>query len=664
MGDRRIFGRLDKNTLQMELIHSYDSTMSTLFLPNASPDMSAPGDHVSQCYDQPGLWQFNPTPDTDPSFQPRPHTGIGSHSFQSPRPDISEIVACASEQALDKNVFHARVKWAAGQQQIENAKLKDLVASQTKELEELRLQMTAYKDMIGLFAMEYKELKGASADEEPLSVVTATLRPAPNPRNRADYPAVPFWIREEYAQSLRDANKGETNGEAKSMEPAARRGRPPNDSIDQAIDNSKSSAFLHNADGTRISKEALRHLSWRARMLWISLNKRKLAPPTFGGITTPAWDYYSRTLLNDPKLEFLLLCDDTEWKLRLWSTKAYSSWTGAHGVREKKITSVKQEPTRPLAGPSGLVNIDDEDLIHMGPDNEANDPDDIMGKMHNEDVSPDTTHSDNVDSAIVPDNKAQRPFTPRVSAIVDPFAPASALSSPTSGNSSETGTEAHTTNSTKTRLQGQDNTTNTPSASQPIAVMTETPPPAANITPTAPRDTTKSTSTQPKLMITLRPRLTLTAPAHTAGIDAADPLSPADATTSLILSGPGGRKAATLPTQGNLRLERARVGQDGNSKRKNDVKTPAAATLKRQKVSNTPAEPTHANSIRNICMRRWNEKQPGGKGLASDFDAHFKSLTDAEKEPFRQEMLSIRGAASRRKAKTAATKTSEVATVA
>ncbi|KAH8978600.1 hypothetical protein EDB86DRAFT_902600 [Lactarius hatsudake] len=170
-------------------------------------------------------------------------------------------------------------------------------------------------------------------------------------------------------------------------------------------------------------------------MLWISLDKRKLAPPTFGGLTTPAWDFYARTLLNDPKLEFLLLCDDTEWKLRLWSTKAYSCWSGVHGVREKKTTSVKQEPTatRPLAGPSDLVNIDDEDLIHMAPDNEANDPDDIMGKMHDEDVSPDTTHSDNVNSVVVPDNKALRPFTPRVSAIVDPFAPASESSSSTLG---------------------------------------------------------------------------------------------------------------------------------------------------------------------------------------------------------------------------------------
>ncbi len=31
-------------------------------------------------------------------------------------------------------------------------------------------------------------------------------------------------------------------------------------------------------------------------------------------------------------------------------------------------------------------------------------------------------------------------------------------------------------------------------------------------------------------------------------------------------------------------------------------------------------------------MHRWNEQQPGGQGLASEFDAYFKSLTDAEKE--------------------------------
>jgi hypothetical protein len=34
---------------------------------------------------------------------------------------------------------------------------------------------------------------------------------------------------------------------------------------------------------------------------------------------------------------------------------------------------------------------------------------------------------------------------------------------------------------------------------------------------------------------------------------------------------------------------------------------------------------------RNICMRRWNEKQPGGQGLVSEFDVYFKNLSEADK---------------------------------
>ena len=31
-------------------------------------------------------------------------------------------------------------------------------------------------------------------------------------------------------------------------------------------------------------------------------------------------------------------------------------------------------------------------------------------------------------------------------------------------------------------------------------------------------------------------------------------------------------------------------------------------------------------------MCRWNEDQPGGQGLLSDFEAYFMSLTEADKE--------------------------------
>jgi hypothetical protein len=31
-------------------------------------------------------------------------------------------------------------------------------------------------------------------------------------------------------------------------------------------------------------------------------------------------------------------------------------------------------------------------------------------------------------------------------------------------------------------------------------------------------------------------------------------------------------------------------------------------------------------------MRRWNETQPGGQGSLTDFEAHFKSLSDGDQE--------------------------------
>ncbi|KAF8256431.1 hypothetical protein EI94DRAFT_1766954, partial [Lactarius quietus] len=53
------------------------------------------------------------------------------------------------------------------------------------------------------------------------------------------------------------------------------------------------------------------------------------------------------------------------------------------------------------------------------------------------------------------------------------------------------------------------------------------------------------------------------------------------------------------------------------------------------------AIPPEGNTIRNVCMRRWNKQQPGGQGLATDFDVYFKALTEAEKEPFKREMQAV-----------------------
>ena len=110
-------------------------------------------------YGQPGPWHFESTGTDSTRFQQRSYTGIASsrmgnhvsettymHICSSPKSMQSpEIIASASEQALDQNVFYARIKLIASQQKIELDGLQKLAASQQKELEELRLLNTAYK---------------------------------------------------------------------------------------------------------------------------------------------------------------------------------------------------------------------------------------------------------------------------------------------------------------------------------------------------------------------------------------------------------------------------------------------------------------------------------------------------------------------------------------
>ena len=110
-----------------------------------------------------------------------------------------------------------------------------------------------------------------------------------------------------------------------------------------------------------------------------------------------------------------------------------------------------------------------------------------------------------------------------------------------------------------------------------------------------------------------------------------------------------GDNNATVPEpQASLRihLRLNRTEATGSNKRPSDV-NPPTSPAKRQKKANTMAEPTTANSIRyahfictyhtdfycrNICMRHWKGTQPSGQGLLRDFEAYYKSLSDADKQ--------------------------------
>ncbi|KAF8272668.1 hypothetical protein EI94DRAFT_1697227 [Lactarius quietus] len=135
-------------------------------------------------------------------------------------------------------------------------------------------------------------MKGDGAS---LSLALGSALPKPKLRIQADYFSVPFWEKEEFTRSLKDPKIGETEGDMARMsaELTARWGRPTNN---DAIDDSKSNLFLHNADGTQVTKVSLRYLSESAQRIWILFEKKGLAPKTFTQMTKPAWDYYTLVL--------------------------------------------------------------------------------------------------------------------------------------------------------------------------------------------------------------------------------------------------------------------------------------------------------------------------------------------------------------------------------
>ncbi|KAF8274638.1 hypothetical protein EI94DRAFT_1695784 [Lactarius quietus] len=153
--------------------------MSSFLSPDSTDgglDMPRVGDQPSQAYD--GLWQFG-LMGADTDFQQgslgAASIGVGSHS-----PNIQSIITNASEKALEQNVFYVCVKWTAGQQKIKIMKLHEIVACQTKELEELRLLNNSNQETIKLFAKEYNDMKG---DGMSLSLALRNALLKPNLRN-------------------------------------------------------------------------------------------------------------------------------------------------------------------------------------------------------------------------------------------------------------------------------------------------------------------------------------------------------------------------------------------------------------------------------------------------------------------------------------------------
>ena len=202
---------------------------------------------------------------------------------------------------------------------------------------------------------------GGNSGAQTISLVG--VRPWPELSTREENPDVIFWLRDVYQRMLAAQPKGETDGNATTVVTKNKAGRPHKSTDPESLGiqgDTHKHLYLEREDGTPISTSELRALSQKAHSLWQSLHIMGFAPITWGKITSLGWEYYARSMLNEPGLEFLRLCDDGQWKLREWTQLNYSPWAKQNGIRE----------ARPKREPEGDNPLNNADLIQIEPKDE------------------------------------------------------------------------------------------------------------------------------------------------------------------------------------------------------------------------------------------------------------------------------------------------------
>jgi DNA-directed RNA polymerase delta subunit len=237
------------------------------------------------------------------------------------------------------------------------------------------------------------------------STILCDVPPAPPLDQKEDHPAVDYWYREEYNRAEATQN-GETNGDAATVPPA---GQSPH-------------YYLQHHDGTPASKREIAALSFAARARWATLMEQGRAPKTFSKMSSSSWEYFSRTLLADPDYAFLRWCDDGEWKLREWSTQAYSSWTLTSGLREKKPKPHKPKTEAKAEADNNIDKLDNPDLLRMQ-DSEDEDRVDGNAEEDSENAVNDANHGPDESSDGV--DKGNSP--PQMQVVREPSIPLSAM---------------------------------------------------------------------------------------------------------------------------------------------------------------------------------------------------------------------------------------------
>ncbi|KAH9011193.1 hypothetical protein EDB84DRAFT_1569910 [Lactarius hengduanensis] len=598
-------------------------TLSLPFSPVSGVDIGQSMENVCQPFEQQGRWPFGADPNADLSAYTRQRPlaipgGVGVYNS-----NMAEVVRYAPGELIEKNAFHLELKLTLAQRDQEMVSLNEGIIAQQKEFDDLKARYETldgmHRMMIEQFASEYHELKAASGNgPKPLTLVG--VLPFPKIKIREACPEIVQWNRDVYLRSAARAKaqkRGETDGNAITVTKKAKVGRPPKTAADDDEDSESHSHFyLENLDGTLINTASLCKLSSKVRSVWFSLAKHGEAPPTWGKVSDIAGEYFYRHVLDKPGLEFLQYCDDGLWKLREWAQQSYSGWAKNHGIRGSQPRQKNASE-----GPEG-GGLNDPNLIRISPNQEDDDTNRDWGNEgHQTTDDADNEENDNgdnntrdEDAGTSDGNNTPIPAPiPPASVVMNPFAPAPSTTA-TSG------------------------ATNALTAGSPASAT--------------PRE-----ATVPRRQLMRRMHPTQRRRHHQPQMTHFPRLRPSHESLSSCPHGPdqlATAAASVAPAEGNNSdtppsSERAQLGPNNEKKRKPDDKTPSAST-KKQKTSAALAIPSDGNSIKGVCMRRWNELQPGGQGLASDFEEYFKALTKADKEPFKKEMRIIQLANKKAKA--------------
>ncbi|KAI9443888.1 hypothetical protein H4582DRAFT_2189453 [Lactarius indigo] len=584
------------------------------------------------------------------------YPGSGTHGGQSP--DLLDIVSNASAKTLESNGHFVRVKVIADQRATEIERLQEALTSKikendqlSKENERLNVEVRTLKEALGLFAKDHHN-RQAGVDSGVVSITSEILDlPAKQALwIRADNPGVVYWVKKEYTRAARRKNRGETDGNATSVQVKRKRGRPPQDSNDE--EDHSTHFYLETRDGIPVDKSVIAEMSRKARMLWRTLDKCGLAPETFGKIENRAWDYYSRTILADKAHDFLRLCDDGEWKLREWSTKSYPSWyRNRHMPATPKTENNSTDSDNDLDlsadhhnDPRKLL-LEDPKLIRMNPHDDPqheDDDDPDVGEHHTKNSDDDPSDSEHTKNNGDPDSDAE-------GVNDDPDARDSDQHTESGNKTTDSGADGPTTRGTaqSTSTSPMVSTAGVCSSTTSALVDPFAPTPSDSVSPSmgtgdAGDISNPANNTTPITTTGFRVKLKVRAPRNPLSV-AVDKETPTPAptthgTTATSGTDPTGVSHNSGPPP-DMPPPDSHVKAKTDKKRKPEGSNTATTTNKRQKLSNAAmAIPTEGNSIRNICMRRWNEQQPGGQGPLSEFDIYFKSLTDADKEPLKKEL--------------------------